>query len=178
MQVILLENVARLGKIGDVVTIKNGFGRNYLIPQNKATRATKDNIKEFEGRREGLEKLDQERKKAAEKEAAKLAGLSVRLVRQASEAGRLYGSVSVRDIAVALEEQGHEIDRRLIDLNTAIKTVGAFEATILLHPEVRVPVKIEVAHSAESHLLREEVEGKPEEAEVVPAAEEAVSEEE
>ena len=168
MDVILLERIARLGLVGDVVKVKNGFARNFLFPQKKALRATDENKKLFEAKRAVLEKQNAEGKAAAEKRAAGMANLSVTIVRQASEDGKLYGSVAVRDIAVALAEAGHEIERRFIDLTSAIKSLGVYEATIHLHPEVSVPVKVQVARNAEG-LLGQELAAK--EAETSEAAE-------
>jgi large subunit ribosomal protein L9 len=150
MEVILLERVARLGDVGDVVKVRDGFGRNFLIPQQKAKRATEANRKEFEAQRAQLEKRNKEMRAAAEKRAAELGNLSVKVVHQASEDGKLYGSVSARDIATALAEQGIEIERRFIDLTTAIKSMGLYNATVTLHPEVKVNCKVEVVRSLEA----------------------------
>lgn len=150
MQVILLEKVGRLGNVGDVVKVRPGFGRNFLIPQKKAVRATDSNVKEFEKKRADLEKRNAELKATAEKQAKKMDGISVKIVRQASEDGKLYGSISVRDVADALKEQGYEIERRLIDLNSVIKNLGAYTATITLHPEVKIPCKLEVVRTLEA----------------------------
>jgi large subunit ribosomal protein L9 len=155
MEVILLERIARLGGVGDKVSVKQGFARNFLLPQKKALRATEENIKVFETKRAGLEKLNNDAKATAEKQAAGLKNLSVTVIRQASEDGKLYGSVSVRDIAEALKEAGHDIERRLIDMNSSIKSLGAYDAVIHLHPEVPVALKVQVARSAESLLAAE-----------------------
>lgn len=155
MQVILLERIARLGGIGDTVKVKDGFARNFLLPQKKALRATDENVKVFETKRAGLEKVNAEAKAAAEKRAAGMQNLSVTVIRQAAEDGKLYGSVSVRDIAEALKEAGHDVERRLIDMNSAIKSLGAYDAVIHLHPEVAVPLTVQVARSAESLLAAE-----------------------
>ncbi len=160
MDVILLERIARLGSVGDVVKVKNGFARNFLFPEKKALRATDENKKVFEAKRAVLEKQNSESRAAAEKRAAAMGTLSVSIIRQASEDGKLYGSVAVRDVAAALAEAGHEIERRFIDLTTAIKSLGVYEATIHLHPEVSVPVKIQVARNAEG-LLAQELAAKP-----------------
>lgn len=165
MEVILLERISRLGAVGDVVNVKPGFARNFLLPQKKALRATEDNKKVFEAKRAVLEKQNAEGKAAAEKRAAGMTNLSVSIIRQASEDGKLYGSVAVRDIALALAEAGHEIERRFIDMTTAIKSLGVYEATIHLHPEVSVPVKVQVARNAEG-LLSQELNAKEEEAQV------------
>ncbi len=173
MDVILLERISRLGSVGDVVKVKNGFARNFLLPQQKALRATEENKKVFEGRRAVLEKQNAESKAVAEKLAATMADLSVSIIRQASEDGKLYGSVAVRDIAVALADAGHAIERRFIDMTSAIKTLGVYEATIQLHPEVEVPVKVHVARNAEGLLAQELAEKEA----VVEAEEAAVAEE-
>lgn len=150
MQVILLEKVGRLGNVGDVVKVRPGYGRNFLIPQKKAVRATDSNVQEFEKKRADLEKRNTEMKSVAEKQAKKMEGISVKIVRQASEDGKLYGSISVRDVSEALNEQGYEIERRLIDLNSVIKNLGAYTATITLHPEVKIPCKLEVVRTLEA----------------------------
>ncbi len=172
MQLILLENISRLGRVGEVVSVKPGFGRNFLIPQKKAIRATKDNLKEFEGRRSSLEERDQEMKKAAEKLAEAFQNVAVKIVRQASEDGKLYGSVSVRDVATALQEAGREIERRQIDLTATIKELGEYTATVSFHADVRVPFKVQVVRSLESSFHDEQ-----EEEEVTASVEEASEEE-
>ncbi len=169
MEVILLERISRLGSVGDVVKVKNGFARNFLFPQKKALRATDDNKKVIEGKRAVLEKQSAEAKVTAEKLAKTMTNLAVTIIRQASEDGKLYGSVAVRDVAEALKESGHEVERRLIDLTSAIKSLGVYEATVNLHPEVHVSVKVHVARNAES-LLTQELEA--------PAKEELAVEEE
>ena len=168
MDVILLERITRLGSVGDVVKVKNGFARNFLFPQKKALRATDENKKVFEGKRAVLEKQNAEGKAVAEKVAAGMNNLSVSIIRQAAEDGKLYGSVSVRDVAEALKEAGHTIERRNIDLTTAIKSLGVYEATVNLHPEVHVKVKVQVARNAEG-LLGQELAAK--EADEAPAEE-------
>ncbi len=171
MDVILLENVSRLGNVGDVVNVRSGYGRNFLIPQGKAVRATKANVADFETRRASLEKLNAEKKADAEKQAKAFEGVSVKIVRQASEDGKLYGSVGVRDVAVALAEQGQEVDRRLVDLSSTIKFLGKYQATILLHADVRVAFDVEVVRSLESSLIEEDVaEDEAPEVEAAPAA--------
>jgi large subunit ribosomal protein L9 len=160
MDVILLERISRLGSVGDVVKVKNGFARNFLLPQKKALRATEDNKKVFEGKRAVLEKQNAETRAAAEKLAATMANLSVSIIRQASEDGKLYGSVAARDVEVALAEAGHKVERRFIDLTTAIKSLGVYEAIVNLHPEVHVKVKVQVARNAEG-LLAQELAAKP-----------------
>ncbi|MDX2094400.1 MAG: 50S ribosomal protein L9 [Alphaproteobacteria bacterium] len=155
MDVILLERISRLGSVGDVVKVKNGFARNFLLPQKKALRATEDNKKVFEGKRAVLEKQNAETRAAAEKLAATMANLSVSIIRQAAEDGKLYGSVAARDVEVALAEAGHKVERRYIDLTTAIKSLGVYEAIVNLHPEVHVKVKVQVARNAEGLLAQE-----------------------
>lgn len=150
MQVILLEKVGRLGGVGDVVKVRPGYGRNFLIPQKKAVRATEANVLEFEKKRADLEKRNNELRAEAEKQAKKMDKLSVKIVRQASEDGKLYGSITVRDVADALKEKGFDIERRLIDLNQVIKSLGLFTATITLHPEVKIPCDLEVVRTLEA----------------------------
>lgn len=173
MDVILLERISRLGSVGDVVKVKNGFARNFLLPQKKALRATDENKKVFETRRAALEKQNAETRVAAEKVAATMVNLSVSIIRQAAEDGKLYGSVGARDVELALAEAGHKVERRFIDLTTAIKSLGVYEAIVNLHPEVHVKVKVNVARNADS-LLAQELAAKEE----APAeAEEAESDE-
>jgi len=165
MDVILLERISRLGVVGDVVKVKNGFARNFLFPQKKALRATEENKKVFESRRAGLEKQNAESRAAAEKIAAGMSNLAISIIRQAAEDGKLYGSVAARDVEVALAEAGHTVERRYIDLTTAIKSLGVYEATVNLHPEVHVKIKIQVARNAEG-LLAQELAAKPKAEEV------------
>jgi large subunit ribosomal protein L9 len=149
MEVILLERIAKLGQMGDVVKVKPGFARNYLLPKKKALRATEANKKYFEARRAQLEAQNLELKSEAEKVAAKLNGLAVVLIRQAGEAGQLYGSVSARDIAAAVTGAGFTIERRQVELNQPIKAIGLYKVAVDLHPEVRVTVTVNVARSPE-----------------------------
>ena len=147
MEVILLERVEKLGQIGDVVTVKNGFARNYLLPNKKALRANEANKKVFEANRERLEQENADRRVEAEKQGEKIDGAEIVLIRASSNSGQLYGSVSVRDIVVGLAEQGFEIDKRQVVMGSPIKTIGMFDVTISLHPEVQVKVKANVARS-------------------------------
>jgi len=147
MQVILLERVGRLGQMGDVVTVKNGFARNYLLPQKKALRATAENIARFERDRVQLEARDLELKREAEAVAGKLAGKSFMAIRQAGDTGQLYGSVSTRDIATVIAEGGFTIDRRQVVLDRPIKTLGLQTVRVALHPEVVVEVTLNIARS-------------------------------
>jgi large subunit ribosomal protein L9 len=150
MEVILLEKVARLGNVGDVVNVKSGYGRNFLIPREKAVRASEKNKKDFDAKREALLLRSEQDRQDAQKAAEKLVGVSVKIVRQASEDGKLYGSVSARDVSVALEEAGHAIERRLISLNDGIKSLGRYKATVALHAEVRVAIDVFVVRSLEA----------------------------
>ena len=149
MQVILLERVAKLGQMGDVVSVKNGFARNYLLPRRKALRATKENIDGFENRRAQYEAQNLERRKEADAIGAKLDGLDLVVIRQASENGQLYGSVAARDVSQGVTEAGFTIDRRQVEMPGPIKTLGIHDIRIVLHPEVAVGVRVNVARSQE-----------------------------
>jgi large subunit ribosomal protein L9 len=156
MEIILLERIEKLGSIGDIVTVKDGYARNFLLPQKKALRANEANKKVFEANRERLEKENAERRAAAETRGEKVAGAEVVLIRAASNAGQLYGSVSVRDIVAGLAEQGHQVDKRMVILGAPIKTIGMHDVTIALHPEVRVTIKANVARSDDEAKLQSE----------------------
>ena len=156
MDIILLERIEKLGSIGDVVTVKDGYARNFLLPQKKALRANEANRKVFEANRERLEKDNAERRTAAEAQGEKVAGAEVVLIRAASNAGQLYGSVSVRDIVSGLADQGHDVDKRMVILGAPIKTIGMHNVTVALHPEVRVTVKANVARSDDEAKLQSE----------------------
>jgi large subunit ribosomal protein L9 len=147
MQVILLERIGRLGQMGDVVTVKDGFARNYLLPRGKALRATEANRKRFERERAQLEAQDLEFKSEAQAVSAKLDGKSFIVIRQAGDTGQLYGSVSTRDIAAAVTDGGFSIERRQVMLDRPIKTLGLHELRISLHAEVQPHVTINVARS-------------------------------
>ncbi|WP_440957317.1 50S ribosomal protein L9 [Oceanicaulis sp. LC35] len=147
MQVVLLERVEKLGAIGDVVTVKPGYARNFLLPQSKALRATKANMERFEREREVIEKLNAERAEKAREEGSHLDGATFVLIRQASESGQLYGSVSTRDIADAASTPEFAVTRGMVDLNTAIKTLGLHEVRLVLHADVDVTVTINVART-------------------------------
>ncbi len=149
MQVILLERVEKLGAIGDVVTVKNGFARNYLLPRKKALRANEANRKLFEANRAKIESDNAERRSAAEDSAKGVDGKTVQLIRQASNTGQLYGSVSARDIVDALEADGARVAKSQVVLDRPIKAIGLHEVRIALHPEVAVTVKVNVARSPE-----------------------------
>jgi len=147
MQVILLERVEKLGQMGDEVRVKDGFARNYLLPKKKALRATKANREYFQTQKAQLEARNLERKGEAESVAKTLDGQSYILVRQAGDRGQLYGSVSPRDIADAITEGGVSVTRTQVNLDQAIKNIGLFSVAVVLHPEVRVSVTVNVARS-------------------------------
>ena len=149
MQVILLERIGRLGQMGDVVNVKDGYARNFLLPQKKALRATKENLARFEANRSQLEARDLELKKEAEAVAAKLGGKSFIAIRQAGDTGQLYGSVTTRDIAETITAGGFTVDRRQIVLDRPIKALGLHPTRIALHPEVIVQVSLNVARTEE-----------------------------
>jgi large subunit ribosomal protein L9 len=156
MDVVLLERIDTLGNLGAVVTVKPGYARNYLIPQGKALRATKDNVARFEAERAERETQNAERRAAAEAVAKGLAGTHVVLIRQASDNLQLYGSVKARDIADGLIAQGFEIDRSNVVLDTPIKTLGLHEVKAALHPEVVVTVVANVARSKDEAAMQEQ----------------------
>ena len=149
MEVILLERVEKLGAIGDVVKVKDGFARNYLLPRKKALRANESNRKVFEANRARIEEENANRRGEAEKASKGVDGKTVKLIRQASNTGQLYGSVSARDIAEALESVGAKVAKSEVVLDRPIKTIGLHEVKIALHPEVQVLVKVNVARSPE-----------------------------
>ena len=149
MKVVLLERIGRLGQIGDVVTVKDGFARNFLLPQHKALRATKDNLVKFEGQRAQLEARNLELKNEAEAVSTKLDGKSFIIIRQAGDTGQLYGSVSTRDIADAATAGGFTMDKRQVILDKPIKELGVHALKAQLHPEVQVKLSVNVARSTE-----------------------------
>jgi len=149
MEVILLERIPRLGQMGDVVRVKDGYARNFLLPQNKALRANEANRRKFESQRVELEARNLERKSEAEAVSEKLDGKSFVIVRSAAETGQLYGSVSARDIAEVLASEGFKIGRNQVDINHPIKTIGLTNVAIALHPEVIATVTLNIARSAE-----------------------------
>lgn len=149
-KVVLLQRVDNLGEMGDVVSVRPGYARNFLLPQQMALRASKENIAYFEAQKKVLQADSDKRKKEAEKLAEKLAGIKVPLVRQASEAGQLFGSVTSRDIAAEVSSaSGEKIDRTMVVLNQNFKLIGLFPVTIALHPEVKVNVTVNIARSTE-----------------------------
>ena len=154
MEVILLERVEKLGQIGDIVTVKNGFARNYLLPNKKALRANEANKKVFEANRAKIEAENATKRADAEKASKDVDGKSIQLIRQASNVGALYGSVSARDIVEALETQGAHVTKSQIVLDRPIKAIGLHEVKVALHPEVSVTVKVNVARSPEEAELQ------------------------
>jgi len=149
MDVILLERVEKLGAIGDVVKVKDGFARNYLLPNKKALRANEANRKVFEANRARIESENAARRGEAEKEAGNFNDVSVTLIRQASNTGQLYGSVAVRDLVEAITADGHKVNKAQVVLDRPIKSIGVYEVRVALHPEVSVTVKVNVARSPE-----------------------------
>jgi len=154
MQVILLERVAKLGQMGEVVDVKPGFARNYLLPQKKALTASEANIAQFEGQKAQLEARNLETRKEAEKLAETLDGKQFVVIRQASDSGALYGSVTTRDAADAVCEEGFSIDRKQVAMGGPIKDLGLHEVHVTLHPEVEVIIKVNVARSTEEAELQ------------------------
>jgi large subunit ribosomal protein L9 len=175
MEVILLERIEKLGQMGDVVNVKPGFARNFLLPREKALRATDENKKRFEGQRAQLEAENLKLREEADAVAKKMEGLSVILIRQAGEAGQLYGSVSARDIAAQVSEAGFTVARSQVNLAHPIKTLGLFNVSVALHPEVTSTVTVNVARSADEATIQAEtgyaVTGGDDEADAEAAAE-------
>ena len=149
MEVILLERVEKLGKIGDIVTVKNGFARNFLLPRKKALRSNAANLKVFEGQKAQIIAENDTRRTTAEADAKGVEGKSVTLIRQASNTGQLYGSVAVRDIAEALAADGAKVGKQHVVLDRPIKAIGVYDVKVTLHAEVIVMVKVNVARSPE-----------------------------
>lgn len=154
MDIILLERVEKLGAIGDVVSVKDGYARNYLLPNKKALRANERNKKVFEANRAKIEAENAEKRSAAESHSSNVEGKQVILIRASSNSGQLYGSVSVRDIVEALNEQGAEVTKQMIVLERPIKTLGVFDVRVNLHPEVSVNVQVNVARSPDEAELQ------------------------
>ncbi|WP_067734743.1 50S ribosomal protein L9 [Novosphingobium naphthalenivorans] len=154
MDLILLERVEKLGAIGDVVSVKDGYARNYLLPNKKALRANDANKKLFEANRAKIEADNAEKRSAAESHSGNVEGKQVVLIRASSNSGQLYGSVSVRDIVDALNEQGAEVAKQMIVLERPIKTLGIFDVRVNLHPEVSVTVQVNVARSPDEAELQ------------------------
>lgn len=156
MEVILLERIEKVGKLGDVVKVKAGFARNYLLPQNKALRANKKNLSIYEKEKEKYEKLNNEKLSAAEKIAKKMESISINIIKQASDSGQLYGSVSTRDIAEELNNQGHNIEKRQIVLKSVIKNVGQHEVRVVIHPEFIINISVNIARTLEELTIQTE----------------------
>ena len=154
MELILLERVEKLGQMGDVVRVRPGFARNYLLPQHKALRATKENMAVFEGQRQQLEADNLKRRDEAQAVAKKLNGLKVMLIRSAGESGQLYGSVTARDIAQAVTDAGFTVDRSQVMLDRPLKALGLHDYSVRLHPEVAVKVTVNVARSKDEAELQ------------------------
>ncbi|MBQ9035434.1 MAG: 50S ribosomal protein L9 [Alphaproteobacteria bacterium] len=149
MEVILLEHIEKLGKMGDKVSVKNGYARNYLLPQQKALRATESNMAYFEAQKASLEAHNKELLETANKLAESLNGFNAVLIRQAAETGQLYGSVTIRDIAGAIKDAGFDVARRFVYLEKPIKDLGIYQVKLNLHPEVTQTILVNVARSAE-----------------------------
>lgn len=185
MEVVLLERIERLGQMGDVVRVKDGYARNFLLPQKKALRANKSNLERFETQRAQLEATNLERRSEAESVSEKVDGESFIILRQAGEAGQLYGSVTTRDIAKLVSDGGMSITRNQVILDTPIKSVGLHDVRVALHPEVTISVIINVARTedeaerqARGEAVGAEAERLAEEAELAIAAEEVFEDEE
>jgi len=163
MQVILLERVEKLGQMGQVVHVKSGYARNFLLPKKKALRATKQNLSIFDNKRIELEASNLKRKGEAEIIAAKMEGAMVKLIRQASEMGHLYGSVRSLDIVQSLEEIGFKVSRDQVQVNVPIKNLGLHQVRVLLHPEVSVTIQVNVAQSEEEAAVQAAAQAKGEE---------------
>jgi large subunit ribosomal protein L9 len=154
IEVILLERIDRLGHMGQVVKVRPGFARNFLLPQKKALRATKSNLDQFEKQRAQLEAHNASQRSAAQESAGKMDNLSFVIVRQAGDSGQLYGSVSARDVADAAKEAGHAIERSMVYIDTPIKMLGLYPVKVKLHPEVAIKVTVNVARSAEEAVVQ------------------------
>jgi large subunit ribosomal protein L9 len=180
MQVILLERVEKLGQMGEEVKVKDGFARNFLLPKKKALRATKANREYFQARKSELEARNLAARGEAEKIAKKLDGQKFTIIRQAGDRGQLYGSVSPRDVADAMEKGGFKVDRHQVNISVAIKSIGLFTIPVVLHPEVKVNITVNVARSedeAERQARGEDVLAEKTDAEEVLDAANAVFEE-
>ncbi len=156
-QVILLERVEKLGQMGEIVSVKPGYARNFLLPQKKALRASKENVAYFEGQKKTLEAANEKSRKEAEALAKKIEGVKVPVIRQASEAGQLFGSVNSRDISVSVSgETKQEITRNMVRLTQNIKTIGLIPVEVVLHPEVKAEIIVNIARSSEEAKIQAE----------------------
>ena len=156
MEVILLERIEKVGKLGDVVKVKDGFARNYLLPQNKALRANKVNLSIYEKEKVKYEKLNKDKLSVAEKIAQNMQNISISIIKQASDSGQLYGSVSTRDITEELNNQGHNIEKRQIVLKSVIKNVGQHEVRVVIHPEFIINISVNIARTLEELTIQSE----------------------
>ncbi|MFP6779738.1 MAG: 50S ribosomal protein L9 [Alphaproteobacteria bacterium] len=154
MEVILLERVEKVGKLGDVVKVKDGFARNYLLPQNKALRANKENLSVYEKEKEKYEKLNKDKLAAAAKIANNMDDVNINIIKQASDSGQLYGSVSTRDIADELNKEGYKIEKKQIVLKSVIKTVGQHEVRIVIHPEHIINIMVNIGRTLEELTIK------------------------
>ena len=154
MEVILLERIEKVGKLGDVVKVKDGFARNYLLPQNKALRANKENLSVYEKEKEKYEKLNKDKLVAAEKIAKNMDNVSINIIKQASDSGQLYGSVSTRDIADELNKEGYKIEKKQIVLKSVIKTIGEHEVRIVIHPEHIINIMVNIRRTLEELTIK------------------------
>ena len=154
MEVILLERVEKVGKLGDVVKVKDGFARNYLLPQNKALRANKENLSVYEKEKEKYEKLNKDKLAAAAKIANNMDDVTINIIKQASDSGQLYGSVSTRDIADELNKEGYKIEKKQIVLKSVIKTVGQHEVRIVIHPEHIINIMVNIGRTLEELTIK------------------------
>jgi large subunit ribosomal protein L9 len=173
MEIVLLERVEKLGQMGQVVNVRPGYARNFLLPQKKALRATKANLAFFETQKAQLQARNLERKKEAEEVAGKMKSLVVIITRQAAESGMLYGSVNGRDISDAVTAEGFTIERNQVAINDPIKSLGLFDVRVILHPEVSVNVKVNVARSLEEAQVQAQRGGMVTAAELLAEEEEA-----
>lgn len=154
MEVILLERIEKVGKLGDVVKVKDGFARNYLLPQNKALRANKENLSVYEKEKDKYEKLNKDKLVAAEKIAKNMDDVSINIIKQASDSGQLYGSVSTRDIADELNKEGYKIEKKQIVLKSVIKTIGEHEVRIVIHPEHIINIMVNIGRTLEELTIK------------------------
>lgn len=155
IEVILMERIERLGGLGDVVRVRPGFARNYLLPQKKAMRATKANLEVFAAQKASLEAANATRRTDAEKLAKKMDNVKLVIIRQAGDMGQLFGSVSARDIAAQLKEDGHTVDKNQVQIDSPIKSLGLYTVKLRLHPEVTISASVNVARSADEAIAQE-----------------------
>ena len=156
MEVILLERIEKIGKLGDIVKVKDGYARNYLLPQNKALRASKENLSIYEKEKAKYEKLNTSNLEKAEKVANKLQNVSIDIIKQASDSGQLYGSVSTKDISDELNNIGHKIEKKQVQLKSVIKTTGQHEVRIVIHPEYIITITVNIGRTLEELTMQTE----------------------